>query len=74
MEFASKGINVSAIAPGLIQTEKTGDLYAGAGRSTYANCISIGDYNQADEVAASAILADLGVRLICGDTINMDGG
>jgi NAD(P)-dependent dehydrogenase (short-subunit alcohol dehydrogenase family) len=75
VEFAGKGINVNAIAPGPIETQMTRDPGTGAKRGTYEDRIPMGRYGAVDEVAAAAVfLAGPGASYICGDTLNVDGG
>ena len=75
VEFAGKGINVNAIAPGPIETQLTRDPDTGAKRGTYDDRIPMGRYGLVDEVAAAAVfLAGPGASYICGDTLNVDGG
>ncbi len=73
-EFASRGINVNAIAPGFIETEMTADLKEDI-MDAYTKAIPLGKMGKAEDVAKLAkFLSSDESSYITGQTINVDGG
>lgn len=75
-EWAAKGINVNAIAPGYIDTNNTEALRQDAQRShDILQRIPAGRWGQPEDVAGSAVfLASRAARYVHGHTIAVDGG
>lgn len=75
-EWAAKGINVNAIAPGYIETNNTIDLRADAERNkAILDRIPANRWGQADDIAQAAVfLAAPASNYIHGTTLNVDGG
>jgi 3-oxoacyl-[acyl-carrier protein] reductase len=73
-EFASRGINVNAIAPGFIETEMTADLKEDI-MDAYTKAIPLGKMGKAEDVAKLAkFLSSDESSYITGQIINVDGG
>jgi 2-dehydro-3-deoxy-D-gluconate 5-dehydrogenase len=75
-EWAAKGINVNAIAPGYIVTNNTEALRAdGARNSAILDRIPAGRWGEASDIAGAAVfLASPAAGYIHGAILNVDGG
>ncbi len=75
-EWASKGINVNAIAPGYIETDVTTALRADPVRSRQIlERIPAGRWGQPDDVAGAVVfLASPAARYVHGHVLAVDGG
>lgn len=75
-EWASKGINVNAIAPGFIDTPLNKKLFANEERSSfYFNRVPISRWGTPDDIAKVAVfLASEASDYISGTIIPVDGG
>lgn len=74
MEYASRNINVNAVAAGLINTDMTATLSADE-KKAIARRIPMGRMGEADDVAAAvAFLASPGAAYITGQVIHVNGG
>lgn len=75
-EWAAKGINVNAIAPGYIETNNTDALRADPDRNkAILDRIPAGRWGQAEDIAQTAVfLAAPASKYIHGAIINVDGG
>lgn len=75
-EWAAKGINVNAIAPGYIETNNTEALRADATRNAaILDRIPAGRWGRADDIAETAVfLASPAANYIHGAVLNVDGG
>lgn len=74
-ELAPHGINVNAIAPGLLDTPMTHQKLAGVSREVLLLQIPIGRLASVDDIAnAVAFLASDVASYITGDTLLVDGG
>jgi len=80
-ELAPLGVHVNAIAPGVIATPQLEVDAAAAGVSfldiqrRYANGVPLGRIGQPEEIAAAvAFLADLRIRSMVGQIIQVNGG
>ncbi|UWQ96757.1 2-dehydro-3-deoxy-D-gluconate 5-dehydrogenase KduD [Rhodobacteraceae bacterium M385] len=75
-EWAAKGINVNAIAPGYIETNNTEALRADAARNAaILDRIPAGRWGRADDIAETAVfLASPAANYIHGAVLNVDGG
>ncbi|MEL6681123.1 MAG: 2-dehydro-3-deoxy-D-gluconate 5-dehydrogenase KduD [Pseudomonadota bacterium] len=75
-EWASKGINVNAIAPGYIETNNTEALRADPVRNqAILDRIPAGRWGKADDIAETAVfLASPAASYIHGAVLNVDGG
>jgi 2-deoxy-D-gluconate 3-dehydrogenase len=75
-EWAGKGINVNAIAPGYIETDVTVPLRADPGRNTaILSRIPAARWGKPDDLKGAAIfLASDAASYIHGTTIDVDGG
>ena len=71
-EFASRGINVNAIAPGFIKTEMTEKLNT----EGIINSIPLGKLGSSDQIAdlVSFLVSSKAGSYITGQTISIDGG
>lgn len=75
-EWAAKGINVNAIAPGYIETNNTEALRADKDRNkAILDRIPAGRWGKADDIAQSAVfLSSPAAAYIHGAVLNVDGG
>ena len=75
-EWAAKGINVNAVAPGYIETSNTEALRADPERSTaILDRIPAGRWGEASDIAGAAVyLCTPAARYVHGATLNVDGG
>ncbi|GAB5447907.1 2-dehydro-3-deoxy-D-gluconate 5-dehydrogenase KduD [Gymnodinialimonas sp.] len=75
-EWAAKGINVNAIAPGYIETNNTEALRADPDRNkAILDRIPAGRWGRADDIAETAVfLASPAANYIHGAVLNVDGG
>jgi 2-deoxy-D-gluconate 3-dehydrogenase len=75
-EWAAKGINVNAIAPGYIETNNTEALRSDVARNTsILERIPAGRWGQPDDIAQAAVfLASPAANYIHGAILNVDGG
>jgi 2-deoxy-D-gluconate 3-dehydrogenase len=75
-EWASLGINVNAIAPGYIATDKTAPLRADPQwNSTILACIPVGRWGEPDELKGAVVfLASAASDYIHGAIVPVDGG
>ncbi len=75
-EWAAKGINVNAIAPGYIATNNTAALRADAERSkAILDRIPAGRWGEPEDIAGAAVfLASPAARYVHGAVFNVDGG
>lgn len=75
-EWAAKGINVNAIAPGYIETNNTEALRADPERNkAILDRIPAGRWGKADDIAETAVfLSSPAANYIHGAVLNVDGG
>ena len=74
-ELAPFGINVNAIAPGVVETNMTGSLLTPERRKTVLAAIPFGRFASTDDVAhVVALLASDVLGYVTGETIVVDGG
>ena len=75
-EWAAKGINVNAIAPGYIATNNTAALRADPERSkAILDRIPAGRWGEPEDIAGAAVfLASPAARYVHGAVFNVDGG
>lgn len=75
-EWAAKGINVNAIAPGYIETSNTEALRADPDRSrAILERIPAGRWGRAEDIAGTAVyLASPAADYVHGAVLNVDGG
>lgn len=75
-EWAAKGINVNAIAPGYIETNNTEALRADAARNkAILDRIPAGRWGRAEDIAGAAVfLASPAADYVHGAVLNVDGG
>lgn len=75
-EWAAKGINVNAIAPGYIETNNTEALRADPARNAaILDRIPAGRWGKADDIAQTAVfLSSPAANYIHGAVLNVDGG
>lgn len=75
-EWAAKGINVNAIAPGYIETNNTDALRADPARNrAILERIPAGRWGQPDDIGNAAVfLASEAARYVHGAVLNVDGG
>jgi 2-deoxy-D-gluconate 3-dehydrogenase len=75
-EWAAKGINVNAIAPGYVVTNNTAALRADAARSqAILDRIPAGRWAEPEDIAGAAVfLASPAARYVHGAILNVDGG
>ena len=71
-EFASRGINVNAIAPGFIETEMTEKL----NNEEIIKAIPLGKLGSCEQIAnlVSFLVSSSAGNYITGQTISIDGG
>ncbi|MBR1420028.1 MAG: 3-oxoacyl-[Selenomonadaceae bacterium] len=73
-EFASRGINVNAVAPGFIETDMTNVLKDEV-KSEMSKSIPLNRFGKPEDVAnVVAFLASDSASYITGQTLNVDGG
>lgn len=73
-EFASSGITVNAVAPGLVETEMTVDMPA-ARRSKLRESIPQRRFGQPEEIAeVAAFLSSDAAAYLTGQVVSVDGG
>ncbi|MFZ3582392.1 2-dehydro-3-deoxy-D-gluconate 5-dehydrogenase KduD [Loktanella sp. DJP18] len=75
-EWAARGINVNAVAPGYIETNNTQALRADAGRNAaILDRIPAGRWGQASDIAGAAVyLCTPASAYVHGAILNVDGG
>ena len=74
-ELAPFGINVNAIAPGVVETNMTGSLLTPERRKAVLDAIPLGRFASTDDIAqVVALLASDVLGYITGETIVVDGG
>jgi 3-oxoacyl-[acyl-carrier protein] reductase len=74
-EFASQGIRVNAVSPGVIDTPYHETFTAPEVMKNFANVIPMGRVGRAEEVASViAFLASDAASYLCGETIEINGG
>ena len=75
-EWAARGINVNAIAPGYIATNNTAALRADPARNAaILDRIPAGRWGEASDIAGAAVfLASAAANYIHGAVLNVDGG
>jgi 2-deoxy-D-gluconate 3-dehydrogenase len=75
-EWASKGINVNAVAPGYIETNNTEALRADPERSkAILERIPAGRWGRSEDIAGAAVfLSSVAANYIHGAVLNVDGG
>jgi 2-deoxy-D-gluconate 3-dehydrogenase len=75
-EWAGRGINVNAIAPGYIETNNTEALRADADRAaSILSRIPAGRWGAPEDIAGAAVfLASPAARYVHGAVLNVDGG
>ena len=75
-EWAAKGINVNAVAPGYIETNNTTDLRADADRNkAILDRIPAGRWGKAEDIAGAAVyLCTPASAYVHGAILNVDGG
>lgn len=75
-EWASKGVNVNAIAPGYIATKNTEALRADPNRSRQIlERIPAGRWGEPDDIAGAAVfLCSEAARYVTGHVLTVDGG
>lgn len=73
-EIGQRGIRVNALAPGIIETDQTGDLDE-AGRARYSKLAALNRLGRPEEIASVALfLASDLASFVSGVTLNVDGG
>lgn len=73
-EFASRGVNINAIAPGFIRSDMT-DALSDEVKGHYLANIPLGAFGETEDVANTvAFLCSELSRYITGQTIHVDGG
>ena len=74
-EFASQGIRVNAVSPGVIDTPYHETFTAPEIWNNFSNVIPMGRVGRSDEVASViAFLASDAASYLCGETIEINGG
>ena len=74
-ELAQYGINVNAIAPGVVETNMTNTLLTAERRKTVLAGIPMGRFASTDDIAhVVALLASDVLGYVTGETIAVDGG
>jgi NAD(P)-dependent dehydrogenase (short-subunit alcohol dehydrogenase family) len=69
LEYASRGIRVNAVAPGLIKTPMHPDAY----HETYASMHPIGRMGEISEIASAILFLD-SAKFVTGEILHVDGG
>jgi 3-oxoacyl-[acyl-carrier protein] reductase len=73
-EVGKRGIRVNALAPGIIETDQTGELDE-AGRARYSGLAALNRLGRPEEIADVALfLASDHASFVSGVTLNVDGG
>jgi 3-oxoacyl-[acyl-carrier protein] reductase len=73
-EVGRRGIRVNAVAPGIIETDQTGELDE-AGRARYSGLAALNRLGRPEEIASVALfLASDQASFVSGVTLNVDGG
>ena len=73
-EVGRRGIRVNALAPGIIETDQTGEL-DDAGRARYSGLAALNRLGQPGEIADVVLfLASDHASFVSGVTLNVDGG
>jgi 3-oxoacyl-[acyl-carrier protein] reductase len=73
-EFASRGVNVNAIAPGFIDTDMTAVLKEDM-KAELLKMIPLGTFGRTEDIAQAALyLAGPGGRYVTGQVLTVDGG
>ena len=74
-EFASQGIQINAVSPGVIDTPFHETFSTPEAMKNFANIIPIGRVGKSEEVAkVIAFLASDAASYLCGETIDVNGG
>ncbi len=74
-ELGSRGIRVSAVAPGVVETDMSSFAGADAGRAEIMDMQAFKRVAQPEDIAgAIAFLASNAARWVSGDTLRVDGG
>ena len=78
-EWASKGVRVNAVAPGLVDTEMWGPTFERLGeeavRKNFVKSVPLGRWGTADEIAdVACFLASGRASYVTGQVIKVDGG
>ena len=74
-ELAPFGINVNAIAPGVVETNMTGSLLTPERRKAVLAAIPLGRFASTDDIAhVAALLSSDVLAYVTGETIVVDGG
>lgn len=76
LDFASKGININAIAPGLIDTDMTKPFLSDeAAKKAFLEKTPVGRVGQPEDIACAALyLASSESDFVVGQTLVVDGG
>jgi 3-oxoacyl-[acyl-carrier protein] reductase len=73
-EFASRGVNANAIAPGFIDTDMTAVLKEET-KAGVVSQIPLGSFGRTEDIALAAVyLAGPGGRYVTGQVLTVDGG
>ena len=78
-EWASKGVRVNAVAPGLVDTEMWGPTFERLGedavRANFVKSVPLGRWGTADEIAdVACFLASDRAAYVTGQVLRVDGG
>ncbi len=78
-EWASKGVRVNAVAPGLVDTEMWGPTFERLGedavRASFVKSVPLGRWGTADEIAdVACFLASDKAAYVTGQVLRVDGG
>jgi NAD(P)-dependent dehydrogenase (short-subunit alcohol dehydrogenase family) len=75
LEWADRGVRVNAIAPGWVETEFTGDLFASHHGESLRRDIPMGRLAQPEDIVGAALyLASEASAYVTGTVITVDGG